>query len=321
LRGDAGAGGVTARLALLALVTLTGAAPAAPPTGWDMVWSDEFSGSAIDTANWSFDTDCWGGGNDERQCYTDSKRNAEVADGMLVITARSEHVSGPALPAAQRVAAKHPNSKATREYSSARLTTRGKAAWRYARIEVRARLPHGQGTWPAIWMLPEKDSYGAWASSGEIDVLEAVNLGVACKTCAGGPEDTILGTIHFGKVWPGNKFASTEIHYPEVLEGFHTFAVEWEPKRITWLVDNRVYAVRNASEWFSGGSSKPGTPFDQPFHLILNLAIGGHLPETRGLGGVAEGGFPKRFEIDWVRVWRKRDDLPISQSGSAGTGG
>ena len=239
---------------------------------------------------------------------------------MLVITARRERSSGPALPAAQRAAAKDPAARVTREYSSARLTTRGKAAWRYGRVEVLARLPQGQGTWSAIWMLPESDSYGAWASSGEIDILEAVNLGVACKSCAGKREDTILGTIHFGKVWPGNKFASTEIHYPEVLSGFHTFAVEWEPARITWLVDGRVYAVRSASEWFSGGSPNPSAPFDQPFHLILNLAIGGHLPEERGLGGVAGGGFPKRFEIDWVRVWRKHGDLPISQTSSPGTG-
>ena len=307
-------------LALLALLTLVGAAPAPAPDGWDLVWSDEFAGSQIDPAKWDFDADCWGGGNEERQCYTNSARNAEVSGGMLVITARRESVSGPALPAAQRAAAKDPEAQAKREYSSARLTTRGKAVWRYGKIEVRARLPQGQGTWPAIWMLPETNSYGAWASSGEIDVLEAVNLGVYCKTCRAEREDTILGTIHFGKVWPGNKFASTEVHYPQVLKGFHTFAVEWEADRIRWLVDGRVYAERSANEWFSGGSDKPGAPFDQPFHLILNLAIGGHLPETRGIGGVNPVAFPKRFEIDWVRVWRKHADLPISRAGSPGTG-
>ena len=309
-------------LALLAFAALVGAAPApAPaPDGWDLVWSDEFAGSEIDPAKWNFDPDCWGGGNEERQCYTSSSRNAQVTGGLLVITARRENVSGPALPAAQRAAAKDPGAQVKREYSSARLTTRGKAAWRYGKIEVRARLPQGQGTWPAIWMLPEAETYGPWAASGEIDVIEAVNLGVYCKTCRNEREDTILGTIHFGKAWPGNKLASTEIHYPPILKGFHTFAVEWEPNRITWLVDDRIYAVRNAREWFSGGSDQPGAPFDRPFHLILNLAIGGHLPESRGTGGTDPVGFPKRFEIDWVRVWRKPGNLPISRTGNPATG-
>ena len=105
-----------------------------------------------------------------------------------------------------------------------------------------------------------------------------------------------------------------------MLGGFHTFAVVWEPAKMTWRVDGRIYAERSASEWFSGGSQKTGAPFDQPFYLILNLAIGGHLSETRGQNGVDAKGFPKRFEIDWVRVWHKRDDLPISQPTGPGRG-
>ena len=313
-------------LAMTALLALTGAAQLPVETAtqpseqqrWTLAWSDEFNGTKIDPARWGFDIDCWGGGNAERQCYTDSRRNAQVANGRLVITARREHATGPALPQAQRATARDPAETVSREYTSARLTTRGKAAWRYGRIEVRARLPQGQGTWPAIWMLPEQDKYGAWAASGEIDILEAVNLGVNCAVCAGGREDTILGTLHFGKVWPENTFASTEIHEPAVLSGFHTFAVEWEPAQITWLVDGRVYAQRRASEWFSGGSAAPGAPFDQPFHLILNLAIGGKLAEGRGIGGVQNNDFPKRFEIDWVRVWRGPDNLPIGRTRVSG---
>lgn len=318
------------RLALLALIALTGetrpptpAVTPSPPVQqpWTLVWSDEFDGTRIDPAKWQLETDCWGGGNAERQCYTSSRNNAQVAGGLLVITARREHATGPALPQAHRALASNPEATATREYTSAKLTTRGKAAWRYGKIEVRARLPQGQGTWPAIWMLPERDKYGRWAASGEIDILEAVNLGVGCGACAGGREDTILGTIHFGKVAPGNTFASTEIHDPDVLSGFHTFAVEWEPAQIRWLVDGSVYAVRHANEWFTGGSKAPGAPFDQPFHLILNLAIGGKLPEGRGVGGVQDRDFPKRFEIDWVRVWRQRDNVPTSQARDAGEKG
>lgn len=273
---------------------------------WTMVWSDEFDGKKIDRANWSFDEDCWGGGNEEHQCYTRSSRNAAIEDGKLVITARHERTTGPALAAHLRRNSATPNAEATRAFSSARLNTRGKAAWRYGKVEVRARLPQGQGTWPAIWMLPEQDRYGGWAASGEIDILEAVNLGVPCAKCPGGRENTILGTLHFGGKWPDNTFKGEEVPFPEVLDdGFHTYTIEWYPDRMVWRVDGRPYAERKASEWSTTGSSAPGAPFDQPFHLILNLAIGGKLPESRGVGGVRLDGYPKRMEVDWVRVWQQ----------------
>ncbi|WP_298173399.1 glycoside hydrolase family 16 protein [Novosphingobium sp.] len=291
---------------LLALAAMAVPLPAnAAADDWQLVWSDEFTGPAIDTSKWSFDVDCWGGGNNERQCYTDHKDNARIVDGALVITALHERVSGPALPASQRANPAKPGNLVTRDYTSARLTTRGKAAWRYGRIEVRASLPQGQGTWPAIWMLPEANTYGPWAASGEIDILEAVNLGVPCKACDGGKEDTILGTLHFGKPWPGNTHKGDEVHKPAVLEGFHTYAIAWEPDRITWQIDGDTYAVRQRNEWFTSGSPNRGAPFDQPFHLILNLAFGGGLAESRGIKGVSNSNFPKRFLIDWVRVWQR----------------
>lgn len=293
----------------LAFALLAGGsgAPAAATEPWTLVWSDEFDQAAIDPTRWSFDVDCWGGGNDERQCYTDSSRNARIEHGRLVITARREPVTGPALPPSLRAGAADPDARARREFSSARLTTRGKAAWRYGRIEVRARLPQGQGTWPAIWMLPEKDGYGSWAASGEIDILEAVNLGVPCAACPGGRENTILGTLHFGGQWPANRQAGAEYAFPDVLDGgFHTYEIEWRPDRFIWRVDGRAYAERLAADWSTTGSRRPGAPFDTPFHLILNLAIGGKLPESRGVGGVRVDGYPKRMEIDWVRVWQRR---------------
>ncbi|MEI6642800.1 MAG: glycoside hydrolase family 16 protein [Novosphingobium sp.] len=290
---------------LAALLAAQPALAAAPAGDWQLVWSDEFTATTIDRTKWDFDVDCWGGGNNERQCYTDKVRNARVVAGKLVITARREPTTGPALPASQRPNPSDPGTLVKRDYSSARMVTRGKASWRYGRIEVRASLPQGQGTWPAIWMLPEKWVYGGWAASGEIDIMEAVNLGVPCQACSTGKEDTILGTIHFGKQWPGNVFASTSIHYPAVLKGYHTYAIEWTPDRIIWQVDGKTYATRTRNEWWSGGSSAPGAPFDQSFHLLLNLAIGGGLPESRGTGGVSTANFPKRFLIDWVRVWQK----------------
>ena len=308
---------------LFAILALSAApALAADNSAWSLVWSDEFDGRKIDRAKWGYDVDCWGGGNEEHQCYTKSARNAAIEDGKLVITARYERVTGPALPEHLRRTSATPEAEATRDISSARLSTRGKAAWRYGKVEVRAKLPQGQGTWPAIWMLPEKDSYGSWAASGEIDILEAVNLGVPCAKCPGGRENTILGTLHFGGKWPNNQHKGEEVPVPEVLDdGFHTYAIEWQPERITWLFDGRIYAVRTADEWTTTGSPKRGAPFDQPFHLILNLAIGGKLAETRGLGGVRLDGYPKRMEIDWVRVWQQPDALGISAGTNPEQGG
>lgn len=308
------------RAAVLALALL--ATPAAAADNWTMVWSDEFDGDKIDRSKWGFDVDCWGGGNDEHQCYTKSPRNAAIEDGKLVITARYERVTGPALPEHLRRTSATPEAEATRDISSARLSTRGKASWRYGKVEVRAKLPQGQGTWPAIWMLPEKDRYGTWAASGEIDILEAVNLGVPCAKCPGGRENTILGTLHFGGKWPNNKHKGEEVPFPEVLDGgFHTYAIEWGPERITWQVDGKTYAVRTADEWSTTGSKVRGAPFDQPFHLILNLAIGGKLAETRGLGGARLDGYPKRMEIDWVRVWQVPEAKGISAETGSAQGG
>lgn len=272
--------------------------------GWQLVWADEFSGTSIDRTKWDFDRDCWGGGNNERQCYTDRSDNAAVAGGLLTITARRERFSGPALPAHMRPASADAGASATKEYTSARMVTRGKAAWRYGRIEVRAKLPAGQGTWPAVWMLPEDQAYGPWASSGEIDILEAVNLGVACAACPGGRENTILGTLHFGGRWPANALNSTETNAPDVLDGFHTFGIVWAPGRIDWTYDGRVFATKRRGGWWSAASRSPDAPFDRPFHLILNLAVGGGLSEERGLTGVDETIWPQTMQIDWVRVWQ-----------------
>jgi len=282
--------------------------------GWTKVWSDEFDGEAIDPAKWGYDIDCWGGGNDERQCYTDKAKNSAIRDGMLVITARREQASGPALPASMRNTDTERSAIKTQQHTSARMVTKGKAAWKYGWIEVRAKLPQGQGTWPAIWMLPEDNTYGPWASSGEIDVLEAVNLGTACEDCPGGLENTVLGTLHFGGNWPNNALHSTEIAQPGSLDDFHTYGVVWSEGKMTWLVDGRVFAVKTADDWSTTASDDPNAPFDQRFHLIINLAIGGKLPEERGLGGVSPEGFPKEFEVDWVRVWQCEADVATGKA-------
>ncbi len=297
------------------LALMVAAAPPTPPQppgpGWQLAWSDEFADVAIDPAKWTLANDCWGGGNHEQQCYTGRAANAHVEDGQLLITARREAFTGPAFTIDQRTGPDH-QGNATRPFTSARLETRGKAAWRYGRIEVRARLPQGQGLWPAIWMMPEDNHFGAWAASGEIDIMEAVNLGEPCRTgqpgCPAGHEQGVLGTLHFGGVQPANRHRGATTAMPAPVDGFHVYALEWSPAAITWSIDGVPYETQTPGDWSTTGSTSPGAPFDQPFHLILNLAVGGHLPEERNSGGVTVKGFPKVMVVDWVRVWQCRDD-------------
>jgi len=286
--------------------------PAAPDSGWQLVWSDEFEGNAIDRAKWGFDVDCWGGGNEERQCYTARPENAFVADGKLNIVARREAAQGPALPPHLEAALpeRQRGKTAVKPFTSARLTTRGKSDWTYGRFEVRAKAPQGQGTWSAAWMLPTTDHYGAWAASGEIDIMEVVNNGAVCRTCSGGVENRIFGTIHYGGEWPRNRYRGEDTEVAPTEDGFHVYAVEWKLGEIKWFVDGRHYLTLTQDDWASRAlfSSRPrSAPFDKPFHLILNLAIGGHLAEDNNARGVDVTGFPKTLEIDWVRVYQRPD--------------
>lgn len=297
--------------ALLAMLLAAAPLPPSPGPDWHLVWSDEFDAARIDPEKWTLARDCWGGGNAERQCYTDRDSNAAVRDGLLLITARRERFTGPAYTVDQRTSPDR-QGRATKPFTSARLDTRGKAAWRYGRIEVRARLPQGQGLWPAIWMLPEQNRFGAWAASGEIDIMEAVNLGEACRVgepgCVDGHEQGILGTLHFGGVAPANRQRGATTAMPAPLDGFHVYALDWSPQAIRWSIDGVPYQSQHPGDWSTTASADPAAPFDQPFHLVLNLAVGGHLPEGRNKGGVATAGFPKVMAVDWVRVWQCGDD-------------
>lgn len=287
-------------LCLLAGLAPAGAQDAVP--AWTPVWAEEFEGEAIDRTRWRFDIDCWGGGNNERQCYTDREANARIVDGELHIIARRERARGPAEPMDW-----HPDGQVdsvTRPFTSARLTTRGLAGWTYGRIEVRAMLPEGQGVWPAIWMLPEDRAYGGWAASGEIDIMEAVNLGTRCADCPGGVENRVHGTLHYGGEWPENAYSGSAVALEDPAGRFHTFAVEWGEGEIRWFVDGELYASQTSQTWYTAGEApdRPHAPFDRKFHLLLNLAVGGNWPEGQNEGGVSEDGFPRTFRIDWVRV-------------------
>jgi len=283
-----------------------------------LAWADEFDGAALDTARWTALDDCWGGGNEERQCYTPRGENVTLENGMLVLTARREQWTGPALPVSFGPGG-DPDSQATKPYTSGKITTQSNSSWTYGWFEMRARMPQGQGVWPAFWMLPEDSAYGTWAASGEIDILEAVNPGVVCDTCEPGGENSIHGTLHFGGQWPDNGQYGTEHSFPGMLDGeFHTYGVIWEEGRFIWTVDGEVYARADASDWYFTGDSGVNAPFDRRFHLILNLAIGGRWPESAALGGVSSENFPKRMEVDWVRVWQCDADAATGQGCSGG---
>lgn len=254
-------------------------APAAADR-WRLIWSDEFDGSALDPAKWSIVEDCWGGGNNERQCYTAD--SVSVVDGALRITARSRDVVGPALPEERR-GGPGGSTLRLRHYASGKVRTAGKASFRYGRIEARARLPAGQGLWSAIWLLPEHDNYGPFPQSGEIDLAEAVNLGTT-------DGDAVHGAAHSGPAKGLVQSVTGQARLPDPT-GFHVYALEWTPRQMVWLLDGRPYLRAPA---------RP--PFDQRFHLILNLAVGGSWPEQNG-HGVALSALPATLQVDWVRVY------------------
>jgi beta-glucanase (GH16 family) len=293
---------IHSRAAPLALVaSLLAAAPiAVSPAAaqdWKPVWADEFNGPALDLSKWSYAEDCGGGGNNERQCYTASPANVSVRGGVLRLTALRQATTGIADPWS--------GSKATRtlDYSSGKLVTTGKASWRYGRVEVRARVPGGQGVWPAIWMMPEKSAYGGWPRSGEIDILETINLGAPCEPCEGGRENRIFGTIHFGEDGgAGHRHHGGHAVPTASADGFHVYAVEWSPGEIVWLVDGQRFFRAGPEDWKPANGEAGPAPFDQPFHLILNLAFGGAWPEGANAKGVDDAALPAVMEVDWVRV-------------------
>lgn len=275
---------------------------------WELVWSDEFNGTSIDTSKWGYEKNCWGGGNNEQQCYTDRAENSFVADGVLNIVAKREDFTGSDSPEGDSPATK------TLPYTSARLRTKNIQEWTFGRFEIRAKLPQGQGTWPAIWMLPTNSPYGTWASSGEIDIMEAVNL----KTVTGAnpPEARVHGTLHYGRNWPGNVSAGAEYTLPNnanPADDFHTYALEWEDGEIRWYVDDVHFATQRDTSWYSqfvqDGTLKDapvGAPFDSlsKYHLLLNLAVGGNWAGNVNNTGVDASVFPQTMLVDYVRIYQ-----------------
>ncbi len=265
-------------LPLLLLLGCTLSASAQEDTSaWELTFEDTFDGTQVDPTKWQFQLGTgaqegltqWG--NNEQQSY--QAKNAVVENGLLTLYARQE--SGAALP-----------------YTSARLCTRDLFSQCYGRFEARIRLPRGEGFWPAFWLLSQDSPYGGWAASGEIDIMEF----------KGRKPDEIMHTIHFGGVWPNNTYAGKTVTIPEgTQEDFHVFALEWEEGEMRWYIDDTLTCVQN--NWRSDGHPFPA-PFDQPFYMILNLAVGGNFDQNvmpGRLGGPLEG----QLEIDYVRVYQR----------------
>jgi beta-glucanase (GH16 family) len=252
---------------------------------WQLVWSDEFDGPSLDRSKWEWEVNGRGGGNNELQYYTDRPENTEVRDGKLVLTAREETFTGP---------------DGTRRYTSARIRSKDRGDWKYGRFEIRAKLPVGQGIWPAIWMMPTDDVYGGWAASGEIDIMEYL----------GQKPQEVFGTLHYGGPWPRNVHTGKNYELPDGRrfdEDFHVFALEWEEGEMRWYVDGVHYQTQ--TEWRTEGAPFPA-PFDQRFHFILNVAVGGNLPGSPD----ETTQFPQSMIVDYVRVYQ-RADADASRSG------
>ena len=244
-----------------------------PPQLWKFedapIWMDEFdNGNKPDTAKWDYDIGGHGWGNGELQYYTEGE-NVTIENGFLSIIAKKEnHSSG-------------------RFYTSTRLVSRNKGDWLYGRIEIRARLPGGRGTWPAIWMLPTDMNYGGWPKSGEIDVMEHVGF----------DPNNVHFTIHtesynhiLGTQKGGNKII------PTALDSFHVYRADWTPYGLRGYFDDvKVF------DFVNQGMGYPTWPFDKRFHLLINIAVGG---SWGGQQGVDDSVFPATLQIDYVKVYK-----------------
>ncbi len=236
------------------------------PAGYALVWNDEFDSSAVNLNKWEYEVNGDGGGNNELQYYTSRPQNSFVQNGMLTIRALKESYLG-------------------KEYTSARMRTRSKGDWKYGRFEVRAKLPYGQGLWPAIWMLPTDWVYGGWPASGEIDIMELL----------GHEPWKIYGTIHYGTSPTDHQQSGASHALPAEAATFagefHVFAIEWDSTTIKWFMnDIQYYSVTKSA------------PFDQRFHMLLNVAVGGNWPGSPNEMTV----FPQEMVVDYVRVFRKK---------------
>ncbi len=247
--------------------------PVEAPEGYELVWRDEFNEAGLNTSLWTIEHSTFGEGNNELHCYTPG--NVSVANDVLAITATDNQTTCP--------------GNKVRDYGSGMVHTRDTVAFRYAWFEVRAKVPAGQGLWPAIWLSPNDDAYGLWPRSGEIDLMELRG------------QNPAVARVNFHYAGSDGSREQSPLDVRANGEGFHetfhTFALRWTDERITWFIDD--VEVHSVDDWTSEVGPFPA-PFDQRFFLRLNLAVGGNFPGSPD----NSTSWPAVMEVDYVRVFQ-----------------
>lgn len=235
--------------------------------GYTLFWSDEFDGQTLDKTSWNYELGGSGWGNNELEYYTNSSKNSFLSKGNLIVEARKETVG-------------------TNNYTSARIQTLGKKEFTYGRVDIRAKLPKGQGVWPALWMLGSNISTTPWPASGEIDIMEVL----------GHQPNKTYGTIHWGNAGGPSTHIGKDYSLPsgDFSKSFHVFSLIWTADKIEWLVDDVKFYTATKAE------VNGDYPFDKPFFFILNIAVGGNWPGNPDATTV----FPQRMIVDYIRVFQ-----------------
>lgn len=257
-------------LALLAFLSFfSHAIQAQPMNGWKLVWSDEFNGAALDTGKWALELN---EGDPGVAAYTNRPQNLAVSNGCLVLQAQKETYGG-------------------KQYTSTQISSRNRGSWKYCRIDVRARLPYGQGIWPAIWMMPMQPvAYGGWPRSGEIDIME--NLGNNTRLT--------YTTLHYGASNQSSQGKYTVAATASLSDSFHVYTMIWDSGSFSFTLDS-IHNYYSVNKWSPDNVAYP-KPFDQPFFLIFDLSIGGSWAGPPDSTTV----FPGKMLVDWVRVYQRQ---------------
>lgn len=253
--------------------------PVGPPpnnNGWRLVWSDEFSGTTLDTSKWSVERSNFGHPNGTLQCYRTD--NAVVSGGTLRLVAKQQSARC---------------SGTNKNYTSGMVHTKNRVDWLYGRFEIRAKTTAGKGMFPALWLSSSDKTWGSWPRSGEIDIMEQI----------GQRPNIMAGSIHWGNTTSPQRKVTEYFSPTPLTQAFHTYAIEWEPGAVRWFIDDQLYATSTAADgWFvPGGGGGAGAPFNKDFFLIMNLAVGHDWPGAPN----AQTPFPNDFQIDYVRVYQR----------------
>lgn len=236
----------------------------------EIIWCDDFNYSGFPNSNrWTFEIQELGWVNEEKQHYVKELANCRVENGKLIIEA-------------------HYNPESEKKYTSSRLKTQFKGDWLYGRIEVKAKLPRGQGTWPAIWLMPTHSKYGKWPNSGEIDIMEHVGF----------DPGWIHASIHCKEYnWKVRTQKTAKVYDPSVQDEFHLYFLNWDENGIEVGMDDEIYFRYSKPDNYSPHN----WPFNQDFYLILNIAIGG---VWGGVKGIDDSIFPQRMVVEYVKVYQ-----------------